>query len=173
METIPTDASSPMPDRSGFVQAVRIRRLLRWFIIAITLCLLCPAHTSVWWHIRHGAYLEWQGTRFKLLLAWSVPSLTVYSPGGAILERKSWFPFVTPATNSLYLNPPVPKERRDRLFAIERDSMTRMPWGPVSEFSRSVGARRFRCVTKPAPLHVFGFQHPVLQGPGHVCCHVL
>ncbi|MGA3160662.1 MAG: hypothetical protein ABSC77_05550 [Terracidiphilus sp.] len=159
MDTNPTYTSTPLPDWPDYVHAAWIGRLLGWFLFAIALWLLCPAHKGIWWHVRNGNWLEWQDMRFKLPLVWSVPPTTVYRPGGIILERESWFPFVSPGFNSLYLNPPVPKQRRDRLFANERQSMAIMPWGPVSEFSRCIGSRHFRCVTQPAPLHVFGVRN--------------
>jgi hypothetical protein len=149
------DSDSPRADR---LFALSPRRVFISLVLVVSLWMIVPMHTSVWWHIRRGSQVLWQNTAFRLPYAWSVSELPVYAPGGIILERRPWFPFTpTPYVNTVYLDPPLPAGRRERVFANWRSSLSNMHWGPVSEFSKTISTRTFHCVSLPAPLRTFPY----------------
>jgi hypothetical protein len=156
MEATHTDAPQFHP-RTIPSSRVRFRNWLRWIFVAVCLWMVFPAHTSVWWHLRHGNRLVWQNTRFQLPISWSVSWLPVYTPGGTILERKPWLPFTpSPYFNTLYLDPAATAGKRDSAFARARN-LFHLPWGPVSESSRRISARTFHCLSQPAPMRLFSY----------------
>ncbi len=123
-------------------------------LVAIGLWKIFPAHSSIWWHLSHGNHISWQNTRLQLPYAWRATGPPAYPPGGIILERRPWLPFTsTPHVNTLFLDPPSPARWRSRVYSNWRDSASRMPWGPVSEFSRTISTRTFHCLSQPAPMH--------------------
>jgi len=155
-DTHPDTPQFPRPQPSRRRIPIRARLIPA----AIALCVILPANASLWWHIRHGNQIVWQDTRFHIPYAWSAAEMHVYTPGSAILYRHPWLPFApTSYANSLYLDPPASLNWRDRVFANWRHSMEIMPWGTISEFSRTISTRVFHCISQPVPMHAFLYGH--------------
>jgi hypothetical protein len=139
---------------------------LRPAAAGLCLCMLClnPAFTSLWWHLFHGNRMVWQNTSFQLPISWSIPEPlpwsggVVYYSGTTSLVRRLSLPFPpSNNANSLFLAPAAPAWMRATTMERARQVFAMPSWGPVTESSKTISLRTFRCLSQPAPMQVFSY----------------
>jgi hypothetical protein len=89
-------------------------------------------------------------------MAWSVSGFPAYA-GGTILERRPWLPFSSYYPNTVYLQPAWPALKPGSSLNNARMQFN-MPWGPVSESTRTISPRSFHCLSQPVLVHGHAIQ---------------